>query len=386
MMNNSWFRISPPFLKKIDSLFGRLAVVILPRPRKEQIPNTFATILIIRPGGIGDAALVAPLITSLLEKYPSARIDILAEARNAGIFCLIPGINNLFLYDRPAELLKVVRGKYDLVIDTEQWHRLSAVIARLSSAGFSIGFATNERRRLFSSSVPYSHEQYEAQSFLNLLTPLGMLIHFNAALKFLALPVNAAENIEKLPESRYVTIFPGASIAERLWGTDKFRRLAALFREVDILPVVVGGKAEMIAGDEIIAHGGVNFAGRTTLAGSAYLISRSILLVSGDSGILHVGTGLGIPTVSLFGPGISAKWGPIRENSAVIDKGLHCSPCTRFGYTPNCPDHVRCMKDISVEEVFSVAIALLNKTEFSASIPVPIAGQGGEHGDHNYIP
>jgi ADP-heptose:LPS heptosyltransferase len=158
-----------------------------------------------------------------------------------------------------------------------------------------------------------------------------------------------------------VTIFPGASISERLWGADKYRQLAALLFSSGFIPVVVGGQSEKDTGDEIVADGGINFAGRTSLAGTACLVSRSRLLVSGDSGILHIGVGLGIPTVSLFGSGIAEKWGPYGENNDVINKELVCSPCTRFGYTPACPYHVRCMTQISVDEVYQAASALLNK-------------------------
>lgn len=367
MMRNTSARLSPSFLKTFDSLVGRIAASVLPKPDRRSLPLDISSILIIRPGGIGDAALVAPLIAALKDRYPSVGIDILAEHRNAGVFALVPGLNNLFLYDSPADLLKVLLRKYDLVIDTEQWHRLSAVVTRLTGTKFSIGFATNERSRLFTHTVPYAHDRYEAQSFLELLLPLGIQVDFNPARKFLEVPNNAAKGIDaffdKQSAARYVTIFPGASISERLWGTEKFRRLASRFRESGFLPVVVGGGAERVAGEEIVAAGGINFAGRTTLAGSAYLISRSCLLVSGDSGILHVGVGLGIPTVSLFGPGISAKWGPGGEKNAVIEKKMNCSPCTKFGYTPQCPYHVRCMTEISVDDVYVAATALLNSLE-----------------------
>jgi len=365
MTNKTCFKVSSSFLKKSDALFGRIAAAVLPQPHRQAPPANIATILIIRPGGIGDAALVAPLVAALTDRYPAAAVTVLAEGRNAGVFCMIPGIKKLLLYDKPADLFNALRGNYDLVIDTEQWHRLSAVVARLTGTGCSIGFATNERSRLFTHTVPYRHDLYEAQSFLNLLTPLGIQVDFNPAANFLTVPASAAQETDNFPGRQsaagYVTIFPGASISERRWGTDKFRQLAVLLRKSGLLPVVLGGEAEKPAGDEIVAAGGINFAGRTTIAGSAYLLSRSRLLISSDSGILHIGVGLGIPTVALFGPGISAKWGPAGEQHVVVDKRMNCSPCTRFGYTPRCIHDVRCMADISVDDVYQAATALLNK-------------------------
>jgi len=365
MTNKVVFKFSPAFLKKLDSLFGRAAAHLLPRPQKQTSPASISSILIIRPGGIGDAALTAPLISALIARFPSAAVYILAEKRNAGVFGLIPGIRKVFLYDKPADLFSALRGWYDLVIDTEQWHRLSAVITRLTGTGLSIGFATNERSRLFTHTVPYSHDLYEAQSFLNLLTPLGMQISFDPAAHFLEPPVDSCQEVDASADwqaaSDYVTIFPGASISQRRWGAGNFRQLAVLLKKEGFLPVVIGGDSEKETGNEIVAAGGLNYAGRTTIAGSAYLISKSRLLVSSDSGILHIGVGLGIPTVSLFGSGIAKKWGPGGKNNVMVDKMLACSPCTRFGYTADCPFHVRCMTEISVTEVYLAATALLNK-------------------------
>jgi ADP-heptose:LPS heptosyltransferase len=75
------------------------------------------------------------------------------------------------------------------------------------------------------------------------------------------------------------------------------------------------------------------------------------LLVSGDSGVLHLAVGLDVPTVSLFGPGIAEKWAPRGDIHRVIDHHLACSPCTRFGTTPPCPIQARCLADIGVDEV-----------------------------------
>ncbi len=77
-------------------------------------------------------------------------------------------------YDIPSELMETIRGRYDLVIDSEQWHRLSAVVARLCRPRMLIGFGTNVRRRLLGREVYYSHDDYEAISFLRLLEPLEL--------------------------------------------------------------------------------------------------------------------------------------------------------------------------------------------------------------------
>ena len=124
--------------------------------------------------------------------------------------------------------------------------------------------------------------------------------------------------------------------------------------------VVVGGTEDSAEGEMIVAGvSGLNLAGKTTLVETAAVIAGSAVLISGDSGVLHIAVGLGVPTVSLFGPGIAKKWAPEGDRHVVLNRHLACSPCTRFGYTPKCPIQAQCMTGISVDEVVAAAGKLL---------------------------
>ena len=129
---------------------------------------------LIRPGGIGDAVLLVPVINRLRQVFPFVQIDILAEKRNSGAFALCPAVDHALCYDRPQDLRTVLGRKYDVVVDTEQWHRLSAVVARMVRSRFKVGYGTNERKRMFTHAVDYSHDNYEVFSFFDLLKPLGV--------------------------------------------------------------------------------------------------------------------------------------------------------------------------------------------------------------------
>lgn len=350
-------------MKMLDAVLGRAAVSLLPAPSLLPVPDNIRSILVIRPGGIGDAVLLVPALQALKEKYPEARITVLAEKRNSAVFKLCPYVDRTLLYDRPSNLFEAVRGVYDVTIDSEQWHRLSAVIARMTGAAVIIGYATNERSRLFSHPVRYSHDDYEAVSFFNVLEPLG--IHGRGMPeRFLDPPEEsaavAAHLLADLGSVPFVTIFPGASIPERRWGADRFHQVARWLSAFSLRLVVVGGKDDHQQGEAIIAGGsGLNLAGRTSLAETAAVIDRSALLVSGDSGVLHIAVGLGKPTVSLFGSGRSEKWAPRGDRHIVINKELPCSPCTTYGTTPPCPQNAQCLRDITVEEVTNAATMLL---------------------------
>jgi ADP-heptose:LPS heptosyltransferase len=353
------------FIKLLDPLLGKLLVWFLPRNRV--ITGQFIDkILIIRPGGIGDAVLLLPAIKTLNEHLPGVKIEVLAECRNAEVFCWCPQVSKTRKYDRICELMSVIRDTYDVVIDTEQSHYLSAVIARLVLAPIKSGFATNERRKMFTHGIDYDMDAYEPDNFASLLKPLGVecksdVNSFNLLLPPLSVS-NANKLLKPLSSDSYVVIFPGASIQEKRWGSGRFRRVCEVLSALGIKTVVVGAKEDRQQGEVITAGGfGLNLTGLTTLSETAAVIKKSSLLLSGDSGVLHIAVGLGVPTVSLFGPGRAKKWAPQGGRHIVINKGFSCSPCTIFGKTHSCLINVQCMREITVDEVVNSIMELLTR-------------------------
>lgn len=350
-------------MKRIDASLGRVLARGLPKSSKPGPWQAPGSILCIRPGGIGDAVLLAPAFAALKQHFPQAELTVLAERRNAGVFSLTPEVDRVLRYDVAREFGAFLRLKFDLVIDSEQYHRLSAVVARLTRTNIRIGFATNERARLFHHSVAYSHDVYEAVSFFQLLAPLAINCPDHFATPFLTLPAKAlcraSELLAPLGNHRLVALFPGASIPERRWGNERFKEVAFGLVQEGCKVVVVGGKEDAASGDVIVREigaDGVNCAGQTTLAETAAILARSALLISGDSGILHLAVGLGVPTVSLFGPGIAKKWAPRGEEHVVLNLDLPCSPCTRFGTTSACVRHAECLHRITPESVVEKAL------------------------------
>lgn len=354
------------YIKVLDSIIGLWGVLLLPVPGRIKSLSEIRSILIIRPGGIGDAVLLSTLICSIKKTHPRIHITILAERRNCGLFTLIPLVEKVLCYDRPREFFKALRGRYDVVIDSEQWYRLSAVVARLIRSPIKIGFASNERRRMFTHGIRYDLVAYEPENFALLLQSLG--VDFQSEVGEITLQVpsqsvsNANQLLQPICSQSFVVMFPGASISEKHWGADRFRRIAELLSVFEIKTVVVGGKEDRQKG-EVITNGGLglNLAGLTSLPDTAAVIQKSMMLLSGDSGVLHIAAGLAVPTVSLFGPGRVEKWAPQGERHIVISKRLSCSPCTMFGTTPPCPHETKCMYDISVDEVAGAVKELLTR-------------------------
>ncbi|MBE9503313.1 MAG: glycosyltransferase family 9 protein [Proteobacteria bacterium] len=356
-------------LKGLDTLLGPIAVRIVkllfsPRQTVSEVPES---ILILRPGGIGDAVLLIPAIHSIKTAFPQAGIDILAEKRNSEVFSLCPAINKLLLYDRPKELFQAIRGRYDAVIDTEQWYRLSAVMAYLTGAPIRIGFSTNKRRDLFNSKVSYSQDEHEIDSFLNLASQLTKKEAYKRSVPFISLHPAATDYVNSLLKHfsglKIIALFPGGSTEEKRWEAEKFYELSFKLNKEGYAIVVVGSRDDLSSG-AIITDGipeSLNLCGKLSLTESAAVLKEASLLITGDSGIMHLAFGLGSKTVSLFGPGNYRKWAPPGDKHRMVSKNVSCSPCSRFGHTPGCRRGRECMKLITVDEVFQQAMQLLKE-------------------------
>jgi lipopolysaccharide heptosyltransferase II len=367
--------MNPEMLKGLDRLVGPVLARLLRKRRAVSGHPAPLSLLVVRPGGIGDAVLLVPALRALQAAYPGCRIDLLAERRNAAAFLLVPGIRTVYRYDTLSGLAAVLLGSYDLVIDTEQWYRLSALLARLIRAPRSIGFAGNERAGLFTDTVRYDRKLYEACSFFRLLEPLGIPEPATIGTPFLTLSAASAQAAERLVAplrgKPFVALFPGASIREKQWGSVKFRELVGRLAAAEIKVVIVGGEDCCRAGEEIAGDGlALNLAGRASLSETAALLGKGRVLVSGDSGLLHIAAGLGRPTVSLFGPSDPGKWSPKGERHVVFGAHLPCAPCSQFGTIAPCARHTGCLDQIAPSEVADAVVRLWKRYP-DAPVPTP---------------
>jgi lipopolysaccharide heptosyltransferase II len=361
------------FLKAADGVAGRAAYRALVRRaqrtsalRDAVPPSAAATVrrvLVIRPGGIGDAVLCHPMLRALRRAWPDAAVDVLAERRNAGIFRANDAADRVLEYDslRGANLVTALRGDYDVVVDTEQFHHLSAVVAHLVGARISCGFDTHGRGGLYTHPVPYDDERYEVRSFLDLARAVtGEDAPFDPEAPFFPLRDALLDDVRRRHGlgrgAGVVAIQPGASIERKRWDPDRFRELAQRLCALGHRVVLVGGRAERRASDRIagsLPPAQVrDLCGRICLAETAAVVSLCDLLVGSDTGVLHIAYGVGTPTVNLFGPGVASKWAPRGSSHRSIRRDLPCSPCMRFGRVPRCPYDAKCMRLISVDEVF----------------------------------
>jgi lipopolysaccharide heptosyltransferase II len=324
-------------------------------------PEDVERILIIRPGGIGDAALTWPMIHALRQHYAGADLDVLAERRNAGVYRIGRLVDAVHCYDdRPLSVLRRLRAsRYDIVIDTEQFHHLSILVANSVRPRYLCGFDTIGRGRFQTHRVPYRETDYEVRSFLRLAESLiGTPIPFDETAPFIEVGENArtwaAETAVAAGDRALAVIVPTASGRYKQWPTDRYATVASRLLERGLAVVLLGGSDGSHAAAQIraaIDHPAlIDLVGRTSLPQTAGMLERAAVLFCADTGVLHIACGVGTPTVSLFGPGIPQKWVPRGDEHRAVRLNLPCSPCTRFGRVPRCPYGATCMQSMPADD------------------------------------
>lgn len=346
------------FIKLLDRYFGKFLLNLLPKSSKNRTIAKCKKVLIIRPGGMGDAALLLPSLKAVKNKYTDIKIDILCEARNEGVFKSIDFIDDIFLYHKPLALKPLFRNHYDVTIDTEQSHFLSVVFSWLIKSDFRMGFSGNGRDRCFDKSVDYRQDIYEAYMFWELIDA-GLNIGQNYETDFPYFQNNSGKLVNRLILSEFtkkiICFFPGATVSERLWPEERWAAVVDKVTALGFNPVLLGGQMEVPQCSRIASicktEKMINVSGKLSLSDTAYLFRHADALISTDSGILHFAAMCNIPTISLFGAGIATKWAPEGDKHYLINKELGCSPCTMFGNTPKCTRGHLCMEAISGSDV-----------------------------------
>jgi len=250
--------------------------------------------------------------------------------------------------------------EYDLVIDFQNLLK-SGVLVALTRAKLKVGFGKG-----------MEHSEY-SYIFLNERIPAVSMNH-HAVLRELMLlkalgidckeirfdiPINSVDRkeIETLlsasgitGKTPFIAINPVSKWETKLWDNEKFAELADLFIEHYKARVIFTGSPvdqNMVRG--IISRmkgGAINLAGKTTLKTLAALYEKADVLISTDTGPMHMAAAVGTPVVALFGPTAPWRTGPFGANHQIIRAGLPCSPC--FKRKCNTMD---CMKQIEVQQV-----------------------------------
>ncbi|MBN2300919.1 MAG: glycosyltransferase family 9 protein [Lentisphaerae bacterium] len=366
-------------LKTIDATVGLAACRILGHVNASNNADQTAPaeeiqrILLIRPGGMGDMLLLIPVIRAIAKRYPAAAIDIVCEKRNAQVLKMAAIECTPLLYDaRPFNVIRhLVKHTYDIAIDTEQFHNLSAIVAYISNAPVRIGFKINPLRNpIYTHLINYAPDGSELLQFMRLVAPLAISSDNITIIGTLSEPVAATKNFPSdiasfMSSNRYAVIHAGCSSPLKQWLPQNF---AAVLKELHLRyglsAIIVGDSTDRTTAQNIVKSADafgcqtISAADRLSISDTANVIKHSSIFIGSDSGLAHLATALDVPSVVLFGPTDHLKWGYKDNRHAIVYKKLPCAPCFIFGYHRPCKNNV-CMKNIRPEDVLAAVDQVL---------------------------
>lgn len=322
--------------------------------------------LIIRLGSLGDVVHGIPAAAALRRHYPQAQIDWLVDPRYTELLDLVECLDRRIPFD-PRDL---VRGRsrawaalrdlrqtgYDAVVDLQGLVK-SAVLARLVTARRTIGLPRQHLREpvarfFYSETSDPGAGAHVIHRSLGLMAALGV---DDRAVRFpLAIPRTPAAALaaERIGSGEYALVNPGAAWPNKRWPPDRFGAVAAAVRaEFGLRSLVLWGPGEQPLADAVaLASGGAAaVAPQTTIADVVAIARGARVMVSGDTGPLHIGGAVGTPLVALFGPTFAERNGPWSPRDVVVSRTERCS-CS---YERRCRHAAPCIDDIGVAEVVS---------------------------------
>jgi lipopolysaccharide heptosyltransferase II len=377
----------------VAALPGRF-VRARPRPHPQRV-------LLLRLERIGDLLMSLGAITEIRRRLPDATIDLAVGSWNETLARLFP-VSNVEVLDAPwlargatAETMSSLwkraagwrRRRYDLAINLEGDIR-SNLLPWIAGARRRVGFGMAGGGPLLTDVVPYDATRHVAANMAalverSLALPAGTVPAPPAAAAFeaarLVLPdrarASARASLEqlaggRLPASLLALHTPGGR-AIKQWPAERFADAAArLAREMDAAVLLTGGPDDRTIVDEAytrLAAAGVRtlrLIEPSDLVILAGILAQCRLLLTGDTGPMHLAAAVGTPVLAVFGPSMPWRYAPLIAEHRIVRVDLPCSPCNRIRQPPErCVGHTPdCLEGVTTEMVIAAGRDLLAST------------------------
>ena len=325
-------------------------------------------ILIVAPAWIGDAVLAQPLFKRLHERHPDLTLAVLAPPWTHALFARMPevditvtspfGHGELALKRRYALGRSLAAQRYDQAIVLPNSFK-SALIPRFAGIPMRTGFVgearwglLNDARRLDKQALPLMVERFALLAEDAGNPPKHPL----AAARLKVDDAQCRATLAKLGlaiKRPVAVLCPGAEFGpSKRWPPDYFSELARKLSAAGLDVWLAGSANDAAIGDRIARDGGnscVNLCGKSTLAEAIDLLSCAALVVSNDSGLMHIAAALDKPLIAIYGSTTPPFTPPLSARARIIKLDLPCSPC----FKRECPlGHFNCMMQLSPQQVW----------------------------------
>lgn len=361
-------------LRSTDILIGKFCNLAFSLKKPKITPKDYyAKILLIKLWGLGNLTVIWPLINRIKEKYPDSSIFFLTFGINRDFLERNKNIDRVIYFDFTENIVRIIarffyllailrKEKLDLVVNFETFNNASALFSYLTGAPARIGLNNKYEKVMYTRWIQQDGSLHISGLFQNLLKPIGI----NSAYSYFCFEEAAQEKktidyiLGKNGVENFICIHPGTSenFLHKRWGHKNFVELSNRLIEKYNLPLVFTGTQKeegLVKG--IIAQVSnknktVNLTSRLDIWEFIELLRRAALLISNDTGPVHIAAALGINLVSFYGLTSPARYGPLNKNSIVFYHNLNCSPCISADYrNPRCKNKFMCL-DFSPREVF----------------------------------
>jgi lipopolysaccharide heptosyltransferase II len=362
------------------------------------IKNKPLRILIINPFGIGDVIFSTPLVETLRKNFPESFIAYICNKRAAELLRTDPNLNKVLVYERDdhrdawersrieyfkemfSALVRLRKEKFDILIDLSLAYQYN-LFAMLGGIKKRIGFNYKNRGRFLTDRIDIEgfNDKHVVDYYLEVLKFLSIdaaknktSVRIYASGPSLEAADAALNSLGVKREDLLIGVVPGcgaswgADASRRRWDKNNFALLAKkLIEKYHAKIILFGDKKEVDICNDIAGtvKNVINYCGKTSIPEMAALMSKCRLVISNDGGPLHMAVGLGVNTVSIFGPVDGGIYGPYStrgKHIVVCKKDLACRPCYKKFRYKKCDDRV-CLSGISAKDVFSVAEEILKK-------------------------
>ena len=360
-------------LAYIINLCARLLGHILRIDHSLDLP--FKTIVVCKYAGLGSIIQATPLIQTLRKKYPHSKIIFVTMQSNAALVKHIPEINETYvisdknlwtvLKSSIRLIRKMWRNRPGLYIDLEFYSNYSGIITTLCTSTNRFGFYNKDkgyRKGIYNYLVPFNIENPIAETYLQ----FARVLKCEEIITDLKIEVDTAahkpaidKKLGSLSATNYMVINPNASDLrlERRWPREFYvETIIYLLKKFPQLKIIlIGNKFESAYVQEIEStipsHPNlINSSGKLSLPELIVLIAGAKLMLTNDTGPMHIAFALNVKTISLFGPVSAQQYGKI-SNGITFYKKVHCSPCVHLHLIPPCKGDNICMKNIRPDEV-----------------------------------
>jgi heptosyltransferase II len=322
------------------------------------------SILLISLSCIGDVILTTPVMKTLKDNFPAAKLTVVAGPTSVPLLRRHELVDRIIVFENKGrhkgfggllKLLRELRGhRYSLAVDLR-----NTAFPYFLRCGYRI---TTHRAHLKNRG---NIERHAIDRHLDVLEMSGIPITSHEMI--VTVPRDVADKVakfrveKKLPEKdRLIAVYPGAGSPYKLYPPDKFvSALKSVAENGNYHFVLVGSQADREVCEAVsgaFPGRATNVAGELDILEVGALIQMCRLMVSNDSGPMHLSVAVGTPTVGIFGPTNAARYGPRGDRNRIVWRREPCNPCK----SPEC-GRDSCIGDVPPEKIAEAVRALLGK-------------------------